>query len=268
MATAGNPWYAWPYTKQHCSYWTVDQAAGHIICSAAAAEAAGIPRERWVFPLASAESNAMIMLSERAEPHRSPAIAAAGRALTELAGIAPADADHVDLYSCFPAAVQVQAAELGLSADRPWTVTGGMSFGGGPLNNYVLQSAARMIQVLREDPGSTGLLTSISGMITKQGMGLWSTTPPATGFHSADVTDQAHADTKTARAVADYTGAGEVLGYTVAYKGEAPSHAIVVAAVTGGQTVATSDDPVLLADMIATEWVGRSVEINESSFAG
>jgi acetyl-CoA C-acetyltransferase len=269
MATAENPWYAWPYTKQHCSYWTVDQAAGHILCSASAAQAAGIPRERWVFPLAAAESNAMIMLSERAEPHRSPAVAAAGRALTELAGTAPADADHIDLYSCFPAAVRVQAAELGLSADRPWTVTGGMSFGGGPLNNYVLQSVARMMQVLREDPGSTGLVTSISGMITKQGMGLWSTTPPVTGFRSVDVTEQARADTKTAEAVGDYRGKAEVLGYTVAYERGAPSRGVVIAAVTGGsQTVARSDDPAQLADMIATEWVGRSVEINESTFAG
>ena len=116
----------------------------------------------------------MIMLSERAEPHRSPAIAAGGRALTELTGVAAADVEHLDLYSCFPSAVRVQAAELGLSADRPWTVTGGMSFGGGPLNNYVLQSHARMMHVLREDPGSTGLVTSVSGMITKHGMGLWS----------------------------------------------------------------------------------------------
>lgn len=38
------------------------------------------------------------------------------------------EVDHVDLYSCFPSAVQVAAAELGLPVDdpaRPLTVTGG-----------------------------------------------------------------------------------------------------------------------------------------------
>lgn len=135
MATPRNPWYSWPYTKQHVSYWTVDQAAGFILCSVEAAESAGIARDHWVFPHAAVESNAMIMLTERTEPHRSPAITANRRALTELTGIAPADADFVDLYSCFPSAVRVQAAELQLASDCPLTLTGGMSFGGGPLNN-------------------------------------------------------------------------------------------------------------------------------------
>jgi acetyl-CoA C-acetyltransferase len=269
LPTTKNPWYSWPYTKQHVSYWTVDQAAGFILCSVEAAEAAGIPRERWIFPHAAAESNAMIMLSERAEPYRSPAIAANGRALTELSGVAPADADHVDLYSCFPSAVRVQAAELALPGDRPWTVTGGMSFGGGPLNNYVLQSHARMMQVLREDPGSTGLVTSISGMVTKHGMGLWSTKPPAQAFRVADVSKQALAETPTAAADSGYQGPADVLGYTVTYEGDAPSTGIVVAKAAGDggrHTVAVTSDPALLADLVSSEWVGRRISVTAESF--
>ncbi len=274
QATAANPWYSWPYTKQHVSYWTVDQAAGHILCSVEAAEAAGIPRDRWVFPLAAVESNAMIMVSERAQPHRSPAIAANGRALTELTGVAPADADHIDLYSCFPVAVRVQAAELGIRPDQPWTVTGGMSFGGGPLNNYVLQSTARMMDVLRADPGSTGLITSISGMITKQGMGLWSTTPGPAGFRQADVTKEALADTPTAAVDGDYDGPADVLGYTVTYEGTEPKLGIAVAATAGSDggelthTIATTDDPAVLADMISSEWVGRRIDIKAARISG
>ena len=280
QAGPANPWYAWPYTKQHCSYWTVDQAGGFILCSVEAAVAAHVPRDHWIFPVAAAESNAMIMLSERAEPHRSPAIAAAGRALRDLAGIAPAESDHFDIYSCFPAAVRVQAAELGLPADRPWTVTGGMSFGGGPLNNYVLQSTARMAQVLREDPGSTGLVTSISGMITKQGMGLWSTTPPAGGFRAADVTGQAHAETATAIVDGDYHGPASVVGYTVGYDGPNPMVGIIIGRATVSSsgadsspdtpvhTVATTADPQLMDALMAEEWVGRQVEIDGPTFSG
>ena len=268
-ATPANPWYAWPYTKQHCSYWTVDQAAGHILCSVEAAQAAGIPSDRWVFPWAAAESNAMVMLSERACPNRSPAIASTGKALTELTGIAPADVDYLDIYSCFPAAVRVQAAELGIRADRPWTVTGGMPFGGGPLNNYVLQSTARMMAVLRENPGATGLVTSISGMITKQGMGLWSTAPPTTPFRNADVTDEALAATAKAPVDGAYAGHAKVVGYTVTYEGTAPKTGVAIAAAPSGvHTVVTSEDPQVLADMIATEWVGRSIEIVDAHFTG
>ena len=266
-ATPANPWYSWPYTKQHCSYWTVDQAAGHILCSVEAAEAAGIPSDRWVFPLAAAESNAMVMLSERVEPNRSPAIAATGKALTELTGIAPADVDFLDIYSCFPAAVRVQAAELGIRADRPWTVTGGMPFGGGPLNNYVLQSTARMVDVLRENPGATGLVTSISGFITKQGMGLWSTTPPTTLFRNADVTDEALATTAKAPVDGDYAGPAKVVGYTVTYEGTEPKTGVAIAAAPSGvHTIVTSEDPKVLADMTTSEWVGRSIEIADARF--
>jgi acetyl-CoA C-acetyltransferase len=268
LATSANPWYAWPYTRQHCSYWTVDQAAGHILCSVEAAEAAGVPREKWVFPLAAAESNAMVALSARAEPSRSPAIAANGHALTELTGVAPADAAYVDLYSCFPAAVRMQAAELGIGTDRPLTVTGGMAFGGGPLNNYVLQSTVRMMQILREDPGATGLLTSISGMITKQGMGLWSATPPDDGFRgfrAADTTEPSYSQTKTAQVDPDYTGRARVLGYTVGFERGKPDVGILIAAATQAQTpthvVVTTEDPALTADMIGSEWVGREIDV-------
>jgi acetyl-CoA C-acetyltransferase len=265
VATDTNPWYAWPYTRQHCSYWTVDQAAGHILCSVEAAEAAGIPRDKWVFPLAAAESNAMVPLSARAEPSRSPAIAANGHALTELTGVAPADAAYIDLYSCFPAAVRMQAAELGISADRSLTVTGGMAFGGGPLNNYVLQSTARMMQILREDPGAAGLLTSISGMITKQGMGLWSTTPPEHGFRAADTTQPAYAATATAEVDPDYAGPAQVLGYTVGYERGKPDVGILIAAATHAESpthvVATTEDPQLTANMTQSEWIGRDVEV-------
>jgi acetyl-CoA C-acetyltransferase len=271
-ATGKNPWYSWPYTKQHVSYWTVDQAAGFILCSIEAAEAAGIPRDHWVFPHAAVESNAMIMLSERAEPNRSPAIAANGRALTDLTGVAAAEITHLDLYSCFPSAVRVQAAELGLTTDRPWTVTGGMSFGGGPLNNYVLQSHARMMQVLREDPGSKGLVTSVSGMITKHGMGLWSTEPPVKGFQVADVSAQALSETSTAAADSGYQGPADVVGYTVTFEGDTASTGIVIArAAQAGaptHTVATTTDADLLADMLSSEWVGRRIDVTGDGFTG
>ena len=90
-------------------------------------------------------------------------------------------------------------SELGLPLDRPLTVTGGMTFGGGPLNNSVLQAMAKMVQVLRDDPGSVGLVTSISGMITKHGASLWSTRPPEGRFEAADVSAEAAARVERAR---------------------------------------------------------------------
>ena len=77
----------------------------------------------------------MLPMPMRRDLHRWPAFALAAEALFET-GRSVADVGPVDLYSCFPAAVQTGALELGLPLDRPLTVTGGMTFGGGPLNNY------------------------------------------------------------------------------------------------------------------------------------
>ena len=62
-----NPMLAAPYTKLHCSQWNVDQAAGFVLCSTAAADRAGVPQDRRVYPRAFAESNHMLAVSKRAE---------------------------------------------------------------------------------------------------------------------------------------------------------------------------------------------------------
>jgi acetyl-CoA C-acetyltransferase len=252
---------ALPYTKLHCSQWNVDLAAGHILCSVETATRHGIPRDRWVFPVAAAESNTMIPLTERAELHRSRGFALGGRRLFEAAGTTIDDIAHLDLYSCFPAAVRIQARELGVADGRPLTVTGGMTFAGGPLNNYVLQTMVTLARVLRADPGSLGLSTSVSGMITKQGLGLWSTEPPVNGFTALDVSDEVAQATRTLPSSADASGDGEIAGYTVVFDGDRPAQAIVVATVGDVRTVATSDDPDVAAALTEGEWVGRTVTV-------
>ena len=105
---------SFPYPKLCTANMQVDQGAGYIVCSVEAARAAGVPEDRWVFPLAGADGNDHWYISNRDELHRSPAIRLAGQAALELAGLGVDDVALVDLYSCFPAVVQMAAAELGL----------------------------------------------------------------------------------------------------------------------------------------------------------
>ena len=81
------------------------------------------------------------------------------------------------LYSCFPAAVRVQQRMLGLDRSTTPTVTGGMAFAGGPFNNFVLQSMVPVIRRLRAEPGALAVVTTVSGLLTKPGIGVWSATP-------------------------------------------------------------------------------------------
>jgi acetyl-CoA C-acetyltransferase len=171
---------AYPYTKLLTANMQVDQGAALIMCSAAAAEAAGVPRDRWVFPLAGADADDHWFLSHRLDFHSSPAIRLAGASSLSLAGLAIEDIDHIDLYSCFPSAVEIAAAELGLPDDdpaRPLTLTGGLTFGGGPGNNYGTHAVASMVTALRSDPGSFGLVTGLGWYMTKHSVAIYGTSP-------------------------------------------------------------------------------------------
>ena len=261
-AVLASPMVAEPYTKPCCSQWNVDQASALLLCSAATARALGISADRWVFPLAGAESNLMVPLSERGELHRSPAVAAVGAALTDAAGIAPGDAALREIYSCFPAAVQIQCAELGIDVDGDLTVTGGMHFAGGPLNSFSLQALAALVPTLRERHDEVALVTSVSGMMTKFGAGLWSASPNDV-FRSIDVTESARAATATRVVDGEASGTAVVVGSTVGYVHGDATEAVVIADVPSGtRAVAVSRDAEVIAAFRGEEWVGRSVMVD------
>ncbi len=141
-----------PYTKLLNANIQVDQGAALILCSAGVAAALGVPRERWVFVHAGARATDEWFVSERRELHRSPAIRACGEALFARAGMRAEELGPIDLYSCFPAAVQLAARELGLPLEdpaRPLTCTGGLTFFGGPGNNYATHGIAAVARQLR-----------------------------------------------------------------------------------------------------------------------
>lgn len=261
-AATANRMVASPYTRLLCSQWNVDQAVALLLMSVAEAERLGIAPDRWVFPVAAASSEAMIPLTRRAELHRSPATALAFGAALDHAGLAPTDLAHVDLYSCFPSAVQIQARELGVGLDRPLTVTGGMTFGGGPLNSAMLQSVARMVEVLRAEPGSTGLVTAVSGMLTKPAAGLWSTARPEVPFRHLDVSDAARAATATRPLDPDATGPATVVGATVVHERGVPARTVAVAELADGRrTVAVDRDADAAAARGDQDLVGGSITI-------
>jgi acetyl-CoA C-acetyltransferase len=253
---------AFPYTKLHNSQWNVDQAAGLILCSAAAAQAAGVPRSRWIFPLAVAESNHMLPLTERRALHRSPGFRTAAEMALRRAGRKVEDVRHRELYSCFPVAVRVQAREMGMDERDEVTVTGGMAFGGGPLNNFVLQAVVRMAQVLRDDPGSTGVVNAVSGILTKQGVSLWSGEPSADGFHYDDVSAEAEAAVERVEVVAETTGPAVVASYTVLHSGAAPEAVVLCDLPDGRRTLVQSTDAGLIDTAEQDELCGRAVVLS------
>ena len=256
--SADNRMVGFPYTKSMNSNWDLDQAAAVILCAAEVASELGIQRDRWVFPYCGTDAHDTYLVSNRPNLHSSPAIHVSGRHLFEMVGMGVDDMAHVDLYSCFPSAVQIAATELGLGQDRQLTVTGGLSFAGGPLNNYVMHSIATMCSVLRAHPGDRGLVTANGGFVTKHALGIYSTEPPAGPFQHRNVQDEVDR-APTREVVADHVGAATIESYTVMHGADGPEVALVAAlAPDGRRTWARSDEADLVAALLdGTEPIGR-----------
>lgn len=253
-----------PYTKLLNSNIQVDQAAAVLVCSAGVAKELGIPRDRWVFVHAAAYATDEWFLSHRRDLHRSPAIRACGEAAFAHAGVTADDLGPVDLYSCFPSAVQLAARELGLPVDdpgRPLTCTGGLTFFGGPGNNYATHGIAAVVRQLRDAPaGTTGLSTALGWYATKHALGIYGNEPPARPF----ALFAAEPDTPAPPEVAepgDYRGTAETC--TLIYdRGGEPSYGILFAILDDGRrALGHTNDPEVMAAMATQDILGQPVEL-------
>jgi len=265
---AGRP-LAFPYRKWHASQWTVDQGAALLLCSVAAAERHGVPRERWLFPLVALDSSHSLPLTRRRDIHRWPAMAVLGAAAERHLGRSLGTAEHVEVYSCFPAAVRVQQRELGLPLDGTPTVTGGMAFGGGPFNNFVLQSTVAIARRLRAEPG-LGLVTTVSGFLTKPGLAVWSSTPGERRPLVADLADEVEAATAAIDDVRPaYDGTGTVRALTVTYAGNEPAEVVAVLESDDGiRFVARSRAAALIRRALTEELVGQRFTASAGAIPG
>ena len=252
-----------PYTKRMAAFLGSDQAAALIVCSLAAAHRAGVA-DRAVFVWSGAEAVDVRFVASRTDPGRSPAIRAAGDALFASASAAAGrelvidDIDRMDIYSCFPSAIQLAYDALGLTGDDPrgLTVTGGLPYFGGPGNNYTTHGIATLTDLLREGIGAgtrLGLATGLGWFATKHALGVYGSTPPPAGFQRADTTAAQQAIDATAAEMADGLDAPEpatVVAATVWRDNDGTAAgAPVVARLADGRQMALSpaDDQVVVA---------------------
>ena len=174
-----NRWIGFPYPRYMVSNAFIDQAAAFIVTSVGTARSLGIAEHKWVYLHGCADAHDQWYTSERAHLSRSPAMRAASQKAFSMAGKSIDDMTFLDIYSCFPSAVEIACQELGVSEDDPrgLTVTGGLVYFGGPGNSYVVLSICEMIRRLRAKARSFGLVTANGNWVTKHSYGIYSTTP-------------------------------------------------------------------------------------------
>jgi acetyl-CoA C-acetyltransferase len=246
-----------PYTKLLTANNRVDQSAAVLLCSVATARRLRVPGDRWIFLHGASESSEVAYLSHRGDLASAPSIGDGARAALRAAGVGIDDIAHLDVYSCFPSAVQVAARELGIDLRRTLTVTGGLTFAGGPWNNYVSHALATMVAVLREDPGSYGLCTANGGVLTKHAFGIYSSVPPAT--HERVVRPAPRPPLVEADPA--FVGKAHIEAATVAFERCGPDYAVVCARTPDGRrTWARTADRDIVATMIDTDTAGARAD--------
>lgn len=265
QANEGNRMISWPYTKLMNSNNMVDQGAAIIVASAEKATHLQIPTDRWVFPHAGTDAHDTYAVGERLELDQSPAIRIGGRQALELAGAGVDDIDLIDVYSCFPSAVQVAAAELELpigDTRRPLTVTGGLTFAGGPWNNYVTHSIAAMAERLAGRAGQLGLITANGGYLTKHSFGVYGSEPPKHEFRWQDV--QARVDAEPTRtAEVAWSGVGTVESWTTPFDREGNPEKVFLAVRTpeDARTLAVITDTAEADASVREDIAGAKVQV-------
>jgi len=263
--SAENRMVSYPYTKLMTSNISVDQGAALIICSESAAKRFEIGQDKRVYLRASTEMNHTTYLSDRQSLHHHPGQEIAAHRLLELGETNAEDVAHIDLYSCFPFAVQTGAAALGVGVDPVPSLTGGMTFFGGPFANYVIHSKAHMVDRLRASPGSTAVIGSVGGYFGHFSYGLYSTDPGVADAPIIEDVSHEYAKMPVRPHIADFDGSAEIESYTVEVATTGPIKASFTAITNAGERVwGRSEDPAVMNALLADEDAcGRNARFRE-----
>ena len=272
IATEGpdNRMVGFPYTKYLNAIIQVDQSAAVILASTAKADELGVAADKRVYLHGCSDASEVWNPIDRADLAASPAIRLCGQKAFAMAGKTVADMALLDIYSCFPSAVEIACAELGIGADdpRPLTVTGGLPYFGGPGNNYVMHSIVSMLRGLRGKPGQFGLVTANGWYLTKHAVGIYSTTPPSQPFErEVPKTYQKQIDALPRPEIAwEPSGPATIETYTVVHGRDGPRMGIVFGRDASGRRFIanTPTDEKTLLDLQSREGVGRPGAVHSS----
>jgi acetyl-CoA C-acetyltransferase len=222
---------AFPYNKLMVANSSVNQGAAFIVASLAEARAKGIADDRLVYVGRGAAAHEPDDILSRDHYDRSASMAVSLRRAMELNEVAVGDLDFVELYSCFPCVPKMARRVIDWPVERPATVFGGLTFGGGPIGNYMSHAVASLTDQLRGGHG-TGLLFANGGLATHNHTLILSGRPLPGAGAPCDFDYQAEADAARDRAPSlteDYVGPGVIESYTVLYRRDgSPRSGVIV----------------------------------------
>lgn len=233
---------AHPYTKFLVANSSVNQGAGYLVTSLAEARRRNVDESRLIYIGLGAAAHEDSEPLHRDTYDRSPSMGISIQKTLELNKLKVDDIDFVELYSCFPCVPKMARRELNWPLDKPATVHGGLTFGGGPIGNYMAHAVACMVEKLREG-GKFGLLFGNGGLATSNHTIVLSKAPiEAAQFpQNFDFQKEADAAREALPPIEEaYEGNATLETYTVYYDRDGSSKGGVVVARTpaGSRTLA------------------------------
>lgn len=236
---------AFPYSKLMVANSSVNQGAGFIVASLAEAWRRGVSEDRVIHIGMGAAAKEPPSILQRDRYHGSVSMEVSIKRTLELNAMCADDFDCVELYSCFPCVPKMARRILGWPVDRPATMFGGLTFGGGPIANYMSHAIVSMVQRLREE-GRYGFLFANGGFATDNHCIVLGSRPITAASFPQDFDFQADADAKRGpipELDQDYTGTATIETYTIFYgRDGAPKAGVVVARTpAGARTLAHVD---------------------------
>lgn len=268
--TAANRMISWPYPKYLNAILNTEQAASLIMMSVTKARKLGIPEEKWVYWLGGANSQEKAWwASERPDFAACPAMKDSTMSALYNSNVSMDKIQHIDFYSCFPAAVQMACHMLDLDVNDPrgFTVCGGLPYAGGPASAYTLHSMASMVAKLQGRTSEQGLVTGNGWFLTKHAATVLSTDPHSTGkLTNTLMPDLPSSNMATAACVVNEQAAGDatIEAYTVEYgRGGEPERGVVLGQTADGERFLsnTTTDIDFLKEFVTAEQVGRTGKV-------
>ena len=254
-----------PYTKRMVSNLYVDQAAALVMTTENIAKKLGIDREFWVYPMGGADLKNIFYMTQRPQLYDSPAIKEASRQALKQAGIKLNDIDVFDLYSCFPCMVEIARQEIGIPEDdlRDLTITGGLSFFGGPFSSYAMHPIVTAVNLIQKNPSMKVMILANGGYNTKESIGIYGNEPPAKSWEENNYSNiQQLIDAKTLpEPIEEANGNLTIEGYTIIYDRKGlPERGVVMGHIESGQrTLAIIDaNSEILLKLEQQELVGQT----------
>lgn len=229
---------AFPYPKLMVANPAVNQAAAVIVASLEWARSAGLEDSQLIHIWGGASAQEPGDYLERDRYDRSTAQQAVLEKALAIAGGEPAAIDLAETYSCFPIVPKMALAHLGLRSDVAPTVTGGLTFFGGPMNNYMSHGICAMVRDMRAGKGKLGLLYGQGGVVSKHHALIIASAPPSMDL-DPDYSVQGEAELRSDAVpdiAEDYDGPATIETYTILYTpGGKILHGVVIARTSGGQ---------------------------------